>query len=90
MAEGDQLVLDILKHFLQSPEAEDSLEGISSWKQADPVTARAALNDVVNRQLLTVRRSSDGRTLFRLNPEKSEEVRHMAAPPPAYGPRRDH
>jgi len=81
MTEQAQLVLDILTYFLQRPEAEDSLEGIAAWKQADPVTVRAAISDAVNRQLLIVQRASDGRTLYRLNPEKREEVRRLTGRP---------
>ena len=77
MPERDQMMVEILTYFLRRPDAEDSLEGIAAWRQVEPAVMRAVLDDAVKRQLLVMRRTPNGGTLYRVNEGKAEEARRL-------------
>lgn len=77
------LALEILAYLVSQPKAEDTLEGIAEWwlleqRVADAVAeVNKALAELKSTQLILARQRQDGRTHYRLNPKKAEEVKMM-------------
>ena len=76
MSNEDQMTRDILEYFSQHPDAEDSLDGIAAWRQESNDSTQVLIDELVKQGLLLVRRSSDGKRLYRLNPDKRIRWRH--------------
>ncbi len=77
MGTQDPLVCEILAYFSQNPDAEDTLGGIAAWRQQSIPSTRAAIDEMVRRRLLLARETSDGKTLYRINPEKQDRTRRV-------------
>ncbi len=75
MASQDTLVHEIFSYFSQHPDTEDSLEAIATWRQQSIPSTRAAIDEMVKQRLLLTRQTAEGKTLYRLNPEKQGRTR---------------
>jgi hypothetical protein len=82
-AEVTGVVRDIMRYFVQHPAAADSVEGIARWRllqqrvQDVVQETDAALALLVGRDIILEIRTGSAPPLFRLNPEKSDEVRRL-------------
>ncbi len=81
--EREELIIDILAYLDENSQAQDSLEGIVEWwllerqiKQRIAIV-RAALDELVARELVLPRKSKDKRIVYRINPAKSGEIRTL-------------
>jgi hypothetical protein len=81
---GRPLTDEVLAYIMRNPEAEDTVEGIAEWWlleqsiQHAVADVEAALSELVDNRFLVARRCGGGRTYYRLNPDKSQEIqRHL-------------
>jgi hypothetical protein len=70
---------EVLDYFLRHPDAVDDVVGVARWRLLDErihrsvAEAQGALEQLVERGFLVAERRAS-RTIFRLNPERSEEA----------------
>jgi hypothetical protein len=78
-----QIAQDVLAYLVEHPQAQDTLEGITHWwlleqeiirRTAD---VRSALAELVAKGLVMEHRGEDGRVHYRINQQKSEEIRAL-------------
>jgi hypothetical protein len=87
-ADLSETAQDILSYLVERPQAQDTLEGVIQWwlleqeikKQID--RAQAALNELIAEGWVVARRGKDGRTRYRINRRRLEEIRSQFS----YGP----
>jgi len=78
-----QIAQDVLAYLVEHPQAQDTLEGITHWWLLEQEIARrtaevqSALVDLVTKGLVLERRGADGRIHYRINQDKSEEIREL-------------
>lgn len=73
----------ILEYLADNPEANDTFEGITEWWLLErEIRARKAeversLSELVSAGLVVASQSAGANTRFRLNPERTDEVRSL-------------
>ena len=71
---------DVLAYLVVNPSAQDTVEGIVEWWLLDRHVARETagiqdvLDDLVAHGFVLPRRAADGRTHYRINGDKREEI----------------
>jgi hypothetical protein len=71
---------DVLAYLVENPSAQDTFEGIVEWWLLDRHVAHEAaavqevLEDLTARGFVLQRRTADGRTYYRINRERHEEI----------------
>ena len=76
---------DILEFCLRHKERQDTVEGIAEWWLMEHRIDRtlpevkAALESLVQDRMMIETKAADGRTYYRLNPEKEVEAREYTA-----------
>jgi hypothetical protein len=79
-------VYRILKYLVQNPNAQDTLEGVVEWWLLDKYTkgnvmkVRAALEELVNADLILQRRGKGIQVYYKINPQKLKEIHALLAP----------
>jgi hypothetical protein len=72
---------EVLAYIVRHPQAQDTVEGIAEWWLLEErirhavSDVQAALNKLVNNGFLIAHQCSSGRTYYRLNREKEQEIR---------------
>jgi hypothetical protein len=85
-AQGSSLAREILSYLSEHPQAQDSLEGVMQWWLLEreirrwTVQVRSALAELVAEGLVLERTVESGRTLYRINSQKLNEVRSFLGP----------
>jgi hypothetical protein len=70
----------VLAYISEHQDAQDTLEGIVEWWLVEQeiyqqmATVKKALDDLVAQGLLLERKGLDARTIYRVNPQKAEEI----------------
>ena len=78
-----QIAQDVLAYLVEHPQAQDTMEGITHWWLLEQGIARrtaevqSALAELVMKGLVLERRGADGRVHYRINQDKSEEIREF-------------
>src|SRR5262249_44199861 len=78
-----QIAKDVLSYLVEHPQAQDTLEGITHWWLLEQeilqrtAEVQSALAELVEKGLVMERRGEDGRVHYRINQEKSEEIRAL-------------
>jgi hypothetical protein len=77
----------ILQYFNRNPKAADTVEGIARWRLLDESirsnleTVMGTIAWLVSQGLLVKESGSGAETVFRVNPERIEEVKHFVEAP---------
>jgi hypothetical protein len=80
MSEADNIVRDLLTYLAAHHQAQDTLEGIAHWWLLEQEVTRritevqAALEGLVKDGFVVECRGEDGRTRYKINQEKQEEM----------------
>ena len=82
MSEADksQIAYEILAYLAKNPDAQDTVDGIVEWwllaQHIERQIARVkeALDELVRRELIVVRRGKDSRIYYRLNQRKAKGI----------------
>jgi hypothetical protein len=78
---GRPLADEVLAYVVRHPEAQDTVEGIAEWWLLEQrirhavSDVEAALSELVGNGFLVARQCTDGRTYYRLNPDRGQEIR---------------
>ena len=81
--EPAEIAQEILAYLAEHPGAQDTLEGIVQWWlleqeiQRRTAQVRAALAELVARELVLERQGKDGRTHYRINRRRSAQIREL-------------
>ena len=76
---------DLLAYLVEHPSAQDTLEGIVEWWALEQALQRwttqvqKSLVELVAQGFILERQSADGRTHYRVNPDRLEEIRALLA-----------
>lgn len=80
LTEKSHISRSVLAYISAHRDAQDTLEGIVEWWLVEReiyqqmATVKKALDELVAQGLLLERRGLDARTIYRVNPEKAEEI----------------
>jgi hypothetical protein len=83
MYEPSEPARELLSYLVERPRSKDTLEGRVEWwlfRQEIEKRVREARNavaELVDRGLIVERKGKDGRSLYRLNPRKTKEIRDL-------------
>ena len=84
-----ELSLQILAYLADNPEANDTVEGIAQWwlleqrLDEQPTRVEKALAELAGAGLVCASRGADGRTRYRLAPDREPEIRVLLSGGPA-------
>lgn len=87
-ASPSPITREVLAYLVEHPQAQDTLEGITHWwlleQEIERRTAEVqlALAELVAKGLVLERRREDGRVHYRINQQKSDEIRALLEPRP--------
>jgi DNA-binding PadR family transcriptional regulator len=78
---GRPLTDEVLAYMARHPQAQDTVEGIAEWWLLEQhihhavSDVEAALSELVDNGFLVARQCRDGRTYYRLNRDREQEIR---------------
>jgi hypothetical protein len=82
----EQTKRDILTYLAENPEAQDTVEGIVEWWLLEQGIinrtneVKDALTELVRRRLVLERKGRDARPHYRVNRQKTKEIRNYLKP----------